>query len=157
MTNMTHIQQRLAQEGWTMECEHPLELRHIASGSFASGLAADIVIAALPEFDSPIQVYQDSSTEPPRISSWPMNQTLYEAYLDQDVLVTFLALVPLDFLVHGGVDELVEYCQQAFAEFAEMSDTEFRAVPAASSSDSWDERFDGDVAIQVTCRLLSND
>lgn len=157
MTNMNDINQRLAQEGWKMECESPLELRHIASGSFASGLAADIVVQALPEFDNPIQVYQDSSTEPPRIAGWPMNQTLYEAYLDQDILVTFLAMVPLDILVHGGADGLAEYCQQAFGEFAEMSDTEFRAVPAASASDSWDERFDGDVAIQVTCSLHSPD
>lgn len=36
----------LAENGWTIECESPFELRH-DDGSFASGQAAEIVIAAL--------------------------------------------------------------------------------------------------------------
>lgn len=37
---------RLTLEGWEVECEHPLELRH-ADGSFASGQAAHLVIEHL--------------------------------------------------------------------------------------------------------------
>jgi hypothetical protein len=32
-------------DGWVLECESPLELRHPATGSFASGLAAELVLA----------------------------------------------------------------------------------------------------------------
>lgn len=31
-------------DGWILECESPLELRHSATGSFASGLAAQLVL-----------------------------------------------------------------------------------------------------------------
>ena len=34
---------KLAEYGWTIECESPLEVRH-EDGSFASGQAAEIVI-----------------------------------------------------------------------------------------------------------------
>ena len=36
----------LEQEGWSMDCESPLELSH-EDGSFASGQAAQIVIDSL--------------------------------------------------------------------------------------------------------------
>lgn len=36
----------LAENGWTVECESPFELRH-DDGSFASGLAAEFVVEAL--------------------------------------------------------------------------------------------------------------
>lgn len=38
----------LEDNGWTVECESPLEIRHV-EGSFASGLAADLVLEALRE------------------------------------------------------------------------------------------------------------
>lgn len=43
----TTDQQILEYNGWTLECESPLEIRHAQTGSFASGLAATAVIAEL--------------------------------------------------------------------------------------------------------------
>ena len=39
----THMQQLLEEDGWTVECESPLEIRH-DDGSFASGNAALILM-----------------------------------------------------------------------------------------------------------------
>lgn len=39
----------LAQNGWTVECESPLELRH-EDGSFASGQAAIFILDNLSRF-----------------------------------------------------------------------------------------------------------
>lgn len=38
----------LESHGWTVECESPFEIRH-KDGSFATGQAADIVLAFLKE------------------------------------------------------------------------------------------------------------
>ena len=38
------LEEYIEREGWIVECESPLELRHNESGSFASGVAADIVL-----------------------------------------------------------------------------------------------------------------
>ena len=43
------IRKFLEEYGWTVECELPLEIRHEESGSFASGLAAKIVLDYLME------------------------------------------------------------------------------------------------------------
>lgn len=40
----------LAENGWTIECESPFELRH-DDGSFASGQAAEMVVEALESVD----------------------------------------------------------------------------------------------------------
>lgn len=157
MSKMNIIIALLAQHGWTVECESPFEIRHTETGSFASALAADAVVESLQNYESPIKLYEDSSATPPRSGGWPMNAELYKKFVDQDVIVTFLALVPLDIMLNGGVDGLHDYCQQAFTG-AYMTDTEFRAVPSEDVSlESWDERFDGDVALQVTCRLASDE
>ncbi len=42
----TDTERMLADAGWEVECQSPLELRH-PDGSFASGQAAQCVIAAL--------------------------------------------------------------------------------------------------------------
>lgn len=42
----SETKQLLAHEGWTIECESPLEIRH-EDGSFASQYAAKLVIQAL--------------------------------------------------------------------------------------------------------------
>ncbi len=42
----TDTEQMLADAGWEVECQSPLELRH-PDGSFASGQAAQCVIASL--------------------------------------------------------------------------------------------------------------
>ena len=42
----THTEAILAIHGWTIECEHPQELRH-EDGSFATGQAADLVIQSV--------------------------------------------------------------------------------------------------------------
>ena len=41
----------LARHGWIIECESPFEIRHKESGSFATGLAAEIVVVFLKEAD----------------------------------------------------------------------------------------------------------
>lgn len=40
------IVQLLKENGWTLECESPLEIRH-DNGSFATMLAADIIIQVI--------------------------------------------------------------------------------------------------------------
>lgn len=37
----------LEADGWEIECESPFEIRHIETGSFASGLAANVILGAL--------------------------------------------------------------------------------------------------------------
>lgn len=37
----------LEREGWVVECQSPFEIRHTESGSFASGLAAQLVLQAV--------------------------------------------------------------------------------------------------------------
>lgn len=44
---MSEIEYTLEIQGWTLECEHPLEIRH-QDGSFASGQAALTVIESFP-------------------------------------------------------------------------------------------------------------
>lgn len=53
------LEARLTLEGWEVECEHPLELRH-EDGSFASGQAARLVIEYLQESNefSPISTHK---------------------------------------------------------------------------------------------------
>ena len=40
-------EQLLERNGWTVECEHPFEIRHEESGSFATMKAADMVLGLL--------------------------------------------------------------------------------------------------------------
>jgi hypothetical protein len=37
----------LEQNGWMVECESPFEIRHIESGSFASEIAADMILGVI--------------------------------------------------------------------------------------------------------------
>lgn len=39
--------QFLEENGWTVECESPLEIRHNETGAFATGMAADYVLDAV--------------------------------------------------------------------------------------------------------------
>lgn len=39
----------LEREGWVVECQSPFEIRHTESGSFATGLAAKLVLQAVRE------------------------------------------------------------------------------------------------------------
>ena len=39
----------LEKHGWEVECESPFEIRHTETGSFATLLAADLVLMALKE------------------------------------------------------------------------------------------------------------
>lgn len=52
----------LESEGWTVECESPLELRH-ADGSFASGAAAEIVLGTILEYCAPPDQESDEAYE----------------------------------------------------------------------------------------------
>lgn len=45
----TELQQIVEANGWTVECESPLEIRH-EDGSFATGQAARIVIYYIEEY-----------------------------------------------------------------------------------------------------------
>lgn len=42
---------RLEDQGWTLVCESPLEIRHEESDSFASNVAAEMLIQMLLEED----------------------------------------------------------------------------------------------------------
>lgn len=46
----------LEANGWVVECESPLEIRHAESESFASGLAANMVVDALNEVQEDLSV-----------------------------------------------------------------------------------------------------
>jgi len=37
-------EKQLEEHGWIIECESPLEIRHMETGSFATNIAADIII-----------------------------------------------------------------------------------------------------------------
>lgn len=52
----------LAAHGWTLECESPFEIRHDASNSFASGMAAHLVLASLQEDPGPDAASEQSAT-----------------------------------------------------------------------------------------------
>lgn len=39
------MRKKLIEAGWVIECESPLELHHPETGSFATGIAADLVAA----------------------------------------------------------------------------------------------------------------
>lgn len=39
----------LKKHGWEVECENPFEIRHTETGSFATLVAADLVLMALKE------------------------------------------------------------------------------------------------------------
>lgn len=39
----------LSMNGWELECESPFEIRHRETGSFATGIAAEIVLSVLKE------------------------------------------------------------------------------------------------------------
>ncbi len=41
------IEKLLEDDGWIIECEFPLEIRHTESNSFATGIAAELVIDSL--------------------------------------------------------------------------------------------------------------
>jgi len=45
---MNKIDKILEENGWCLECESPLEIRH-EDGSFASGISANYIIRALIE------------------------------------------------------------------------------------------------------------
>jgi hypothetical protein len=143
----------LEQNGWTVECLSPFEIRHNDSGSFASGLAAEIIASALTPVSAPLCLYQDSDTPAPPVAPWPLPDDLIQAHLNGTDIVTFTALVPLEKLVYGDIDELNAYCRQAFGDDIEIGNTEYRVNPSASMTDEWDSRFIGDVALQVTCTL----
>jgi hypothetical protein len=106
---------------------------------------------------SPLVEYTDSSVKAPRPCAWPMNPEIVEPFVNTGKMVTFTALVPLESLVNGDIDELNAYCLQAFetSTCEDIIGTEFRVIGAQDESDSWDERFQGDVALQVTCTLHS--
>lgn len=54
----------LEANGWTLECESPLEIRHDISGSFASGLAARLVLDHLRELQREDEVPSPGETQP---------------------------------------------------------------------------------------------
>lgn len=104
---------------------------------------------------SPLVEYTGSIVKAPRPSGWPMNPAIVDPFVGTGKIVTFTALVPLEKLVNGDIDELNDYCMEAFASSSctDISDTEFRAIGARDDNDDWDDRFQGDVALQVTCLL----
>jgi hypothetical protein len=146
-------EQLLKHHGWTLESDSPLEIRHLESSSFATGLAAKLVVDSLPPVEMPLQVYDSSDTAAPPVAGWPLNPALWEPHLGTGEILTFTALVPLETLVRGSIDELNAYCQEAFGDRAELSHTEFRVIPAEPEDTNWGDRFQGDVALQVTGTL----
>jgi hypothetical protein len=154
-----NLENLLARHGWEVVCQGPFEIRHPESGSFASGQAAQMVVEALEKEDAPLQEYENGSVPALRAAPWPLDVSLFEPFLDTGKMVTFTATIPLGTLVCSDVDGLRDYCEQAFASKTgvEMSHTEFRVIPGDGPSDSWNERFDGDVILQVTCMLCGND
>lgn len=46
---MEEIEKLLERNGFTLECQSPFEIRHEETNSFASGIAADMVVEFLKE------------------------------------------------------------------------------------------------------------
>ncbi|VTU43005.1 MULTISPECIES: hypothetical protein [unclassified Variovorax] len=95
----------------------------------------------------------DENSPMPVSAAWPLREELWRPFVDKDVLVTFIAVVPLQTLVFPS--PLEDYLVEAFDRQVDVSDAEFRAVGA--QYDGWDDKFAGDVELQVTCRLISVD
>lgn len=101
-------------------------------------------------------LYESASEAPPVSAAWPLDEELWQAHVDTDDLVTFLALVPLDTLVRGE-DALLEYCAEAFNGQAELRSAEFRAIGSPSDNEDFSSQFVGDIPLQVTCSLHSTE
>jgi hypothetical protein len=104
---------------------------------------------------SPLVEYADSGVKAPRICGWPINPEIVDPFVDSGKIITFTALVPLEKLVYEGIDGLNKYCMEAFesSTCTDISNTEFRVIDGQDENDDWDDRFQGDVALQVTCTL----
>lgn len=153
ITTSEQIDALLTANGWVLECESPLEIRHTETGSFATGIAAQTVIDSLP---ASLQLYGGSWVPAPPATDWPLNEALFKPFLDNGAIVTFTATVPLGTLVNGDIDVLNAHCQTAFGPRVEIADTEFRVVSYSDDQDvHWDDRFSGNVSLQVTCTLHS--
>jgi hypothetical protein len=148
-------QKLLAHHGWKQICDEPLTICHelgISRGS-ASGLAAQMIIDSLAPPRELVKEYEHSSDSVPTTAGWPFDIKQFQRFVDTDKVITFTALVPLDTLVRGDIDELNSYCGVAFGDDYEIANTEFRVVPAPEFSEDFDDRFTGDVALQVTCTI----
>lgn len=99
-------------------------------------------------------LYESASAPVPGSTAWPLDEELWAPHVDNDDLVTFLALVPLDTLVRGE-EALLEYCSEAFDHQVEIRNAEFRAIGKASDNDDFSSQFVGDIPLQVTCTLQS--
>jgi hypothetical protein len=60
-------------------------------------------------------------------------------------------------LVNGDIDALNDYCQQAFGDGVGIGNTEYPVISPETALPAWDDRFAGDVALQVTGTLQSTD
>ena len=56
---------KLEEQGWVVVCESPLEIKHEESNSFASNIAAEMLMDVLLEEDDTIDddVFEDESEE----------------------------------------------------------------------------------------------
>lgn len=100
-----------------------------------------------------ISLYEHASAPALPDVAWPIPSEQWERFVGTDELITFTAVIPLDLMVNGDIDALNRYVDEAFGGDAEVGDTEFRAV-GARENENFDERFTGDLVIQVTGRLL---
>lgn len=67
-------------------------------------------------------------------------------------LVTIAGQVPLDVLLHGGVDAVYEYISDKwFTCNVNLRGVEYRAIGA--SFEDFDEKANGYVHLQITCEL----
>lgn len=145
----------LSSRGWTLECESPMEIRHDGTGQFVTGRAARELVERLraEEQPAPLRVYRGLSEEAPPPAAWPLAEALWLPHVGTSAVVTFTAFVPLRRLVQGGAAGLHAYCRQAFASDIEIFETAYRVVSSRVDDTAWDTELDGDVVLQVTCRL----
>jgi hypothetical protein len=158
ITQQEQQEKLLARHGWVLVCLSPFEIQHTETGSFATGCAAEIILESFPPLERPLQLYRDAATPAPPCAAWPLDKELYQAFIGGSVVATFTALIPLEKLVlNGTVDALNDYCQQAFGDQVEIANTEYRVIVQESNANDWNERFAGDVALQVSCTLHAVD
>ena len=153
MNSSESLDSLLTRNAWVLECESPLEISHAESGSFASGMAARLVIDALRSQGAPLEAYAGPSAPAPPPVAWPLDPALFEPFLDSGRTVTFTAVIPLATLLSG---EMHDYLLEAFEHPSmevELRNVKSRVLEGSSEPDCADAAHEGDVTLQIIATL----
>lgn len=98
----------------------------------------------------PIAGYESAAHVPyPMLA--PLTPAELEPFVTDGTLVTFTVKVPLSEVARAADGTLAEYIENTWLSGYVMTSPEYRAVGA--SFDEFDEQYNGQVHLQVTCKL----